>query len=314
MSKARMLPGEHVEARLRPHVFSFGGRFLIAAGPALWGLGAYLLLGSTAWSPPDEGSWWQFWRFLYGNAPAAYVYVVAGLAVLGAALSVITVRWRIFIWYLAAGVGAVAVTAVVFAHEYRAMLPAALAATAPPALLVVELDRRSHRFLLTNLRVLFRGGVVVRRERQLRYESITDLDSHQGPLGRLFGYGTLIPVTQSGFGLGADSSQALVAAGAGGRAGGKRAGAAGGLAVAAGGGKEVSVGRARTFHQLTGVHPYAQVRRRLEALIQAATATPYLREQVDLQRQILAALQPAGPAPPASKAAAHGPPKRRRRT
>lgn len=297
MSKARMLPGERVQAKLRPHVFSFGGRYLTAAVPALWGLGAWFLLGSAAWSPPDEGSWWQFWRYLYGNAPAAYVYAVAGLAVLGAAISVVTVRWRVFFWYLAAGCAAVAVTAVLFHDEYPTILPFALAATAPPAVLAVEFDRRSHRFLLTNLRILFRGGVVVHRERQLRYEAITDLDSHQGPFGRLFGYGTLIPVTQSGFGLGADASQAMIAAGVGGRAGGKRAGAAGGVAVAAGGGKEVSVGRARTFHQLTGVHPYRKVRAMLEALIQDATATPYLREQVELQRQILAALQPPPPTP-----------------
>lgn len=293
MPKTRLLPGERIEARLKPHPFSFLAAYFLAALPALWGLGAYFLLGSSAWEAPAEGSWWQFWRFLYGNAPAAYVYTVAGLGILGAAAAVVRISWRIFFLYLGAAGLAVGLTAGLFHDRYTVMLPLALAVTAPPALLAVELDRRSHQYLLTNLRIVFRGGMVVHHERQIRYEAVTDLDSQRGVLGRMLGFGTIIPVTQSGFGLGADTSQALVGVGVGGRGGGKRAGASGGIGVAAGGGKEVQVGRARSFHQLTGVWPYRRTLHLLERLIQDATSTPYLREAVELQRGILDALQGA---------------------
>jgi hypothetical protein len=80
--------------------------------------------------------------------------------------------------------------------------------------------------------------------------------------------------------------------------GGERGGMSGGIGVAAGGGKEVSVARARTYHQLTGVRPYRKTKYLLEELIQNATSTPYLQQQVDLQRQMLGAMNNMANRPP----------------
>lgn len=297
MSKLRVLPGEHEELRLRPHPLSFTPRYLVAALPGLWGLALWFLYRSDWWVGAQGGKWYEFWTFLYGNAPSGYVLALFGLATLGAIVAVVGIRWRVFFLYLAAGLLAAGITIgfdQAYGWDYTSGLPALLWLSAAPAVLWVELDRRSHRYILTNLRVIFRGGVLVTHERQLRFESITDLDGQQGLLGQMLGYGTLIPVTQSGFGLGADTSQALVGMGLGGKMGAKapggETGAGAGIGVAAGGGKEVQVGRARSFHQLTGVRPYKDVKYLLETLIQNATATPYLRQQVALQEKMVDAL------------------------
>lgn len=297
MSKLRVLPGEHEELRLRPHPLSFLPRYLVAALPALWGLALWAVFGSEWWAGAQSGKWYQFWTFLYGNAPSGYVLAIVGLAALGAVVAVVGIRWRVFFTYLGTGLIAVGLTvgfSQVYGWDYAVGLPALLWLSAAPALWWVEMDRRSHRYILTNLRIVFRGGVLVTHERQLRYESITDLDGQQSLVGQMLGYGTLIPVTQSGFGLGADTSQALIGMGLGGKMGGKapggEAGAGAGIGVAAGGGKEVQIGRARSFHQLTGVRPYKDVKYLLETLIQNATATPYLRQQVALQEKMVEAL------------------------
>ncbi len=286
MGAPRMLPGERMEATLRPHPVAWLGRYLLAGFPLLWGLFLAFLFRTDWWMDAERGAWYQVWTFLYGNAVAAHVYTVAGLAVAGAIVSVATIRWRRFFLYVAVGLAAVAVT-LATRSDPEAVLPVLLAVASLPLLGLAEVDRRSHRYFLTNLRVVFQGGVLVQKERQLKYESVTDLDGTQGALGAMFDYGTLIPVTQSGFGLGNDTSQAGLAVGGG----GEKAGLFGGAAVTAGGGKEVATGRARSFHQLTGVKPYKDTKYLLERLVQEATSTPYLREQVELQREMVDALR-----------------------
>ncbi len=283
----RLLPGERLETKLRPHVASFGGPFFLAALPLLWGVALLAIQQSAWWLGAVDGKWYEFWRFLYGNAGAAYVYMVAGLALVGVIASVAAIGWRVFFGYMLLALTTVALTITVGGGDTTVAMPILLGVWSVPLVLAVEMHRRSHVFHITNLRILFQGGLVVTKERQLKFEAITDLDGTQGPLGRLFDYGTLIPVTQSGFGLGADSSHAEMHIGAG----AEKGGVAGGMAVGAGGGKEVQTGRARSFHQLTGVRPYKDTKFLLERLIQEATTTPYLRQQVELQKQMLDALK-----------------------
>ncbi len=284
----RLLPGERIEAELRPHVLSFGPQFFVALLPALWAVFLLWLFQTEGWNVQDANpSWWQFWVYLYGNAWSGHVLAVLGLAALGAVVAVVGIRWRVFFLFVAWALLAVGVTVWLGNDGYRVLLPVMLALGSVPGVLSVEWNRRSHHYTLTNLRIVFRGGALVRRERQMRYEGVTDLDVSQGPFGKIFGYGTIIPVTQSGFGLGEDSSEAGIAVGGGGQKGGAMVGAA----ITAGGGKSVQTGRARTFHQLTGVHPFGDMKFLLERLIQEATSTPYLREQVELQRRMVDALE-----------------------
>ncbi len=293
MSKSiRLLPGENIEGKYRPHVLSFGGRFGLALWPAILGGILAGLLRTNWWASAENGSWYQFWTFLYGNTASAFVLMFIGLLLVGVIAAVVAIKWRIPILYAVAGLATMGLTLWLDMDAANG-IPLFLGAASLPAVIWVEADRRSHRYILTNMRILFQGGTIVRHERQIRYESITDIDGSQGMFGRVFRFGTIIPVTQSGFGLGADTSHAAIGVGGG----ASKAGVAGGVGVMAGGGKEVQVGRARSFHQLTGVFPYYDVKHLLESLVQAATATPYLREQVELQKQMVDALNRINPAP-----------------
>jgi hypothetical protein len=143
--------------------------------------------------------------------------------------------------------------------------------------LLVECFRRSHKYIITNQRIIFKGGVIVKEERTLRYDKISDINAKQGVLGQIFSFGTIIPISQSGFGLGADSSFA-----AGGVALGEKRGKLLGLF---GGGKEVQTPRTRSYYELHGVYPYKDVKKIVETFVQGSVITPYQEEQVKFQAQ-----------------------------
>jgi len=111
----------------------------------------------------------------------------------------------------------------------------------------------------------------------LRYDKVSDINSKQGILGQIFGFGTIIPISQSGFGLGSDSSFA-----AGGVQVGEKKAKFMGIF---GGGKEVQTPRARSYYELHGVHPYKEVKKRVENLVQGSVITTYQQEQVSFQKE-----------------------------
>lgn len=290
MSRLRLLPGEREEARLRPHPLSWVPKYLMAGFPAVTGFFLLWLYNSDAWQGFD-GGW--FVGALFGNIAVAYIYPLLILAIAGAIVAVSAIRWKVFFGYMGLGIAAVGLGGALSAGvmkvpaSYSWAIPLFLILLTIPVVVSTELYRRTHNYILTNYRIIFQGGFWTTHERQLKYESITDLDGQQGILGRILNFGTLIPITQSGFGLGADNSMAMMGAGIGGGKGGMGAG----VGVAAGGGKEVNVARARSYHQLTGIRPYKQTKYTLETLIQNATSTPYLQQQVELQKQMLGAMQ-----------------------
>jgi hypothetical protein len=142
---------------------------------------------------------------------------------------------------------------------------------------MVEIFRRSHKYVITNQRIVFKGGIIVKEERTLRYDKITDINSKQGVLGQIFGFGTIIPISQSGFGLGADTSFA-----AGGVAIGEKKGKLLGIF---GGGRAVQTPRTRSYYELHGVFPYKEVKILVENLVQGNVITPYQQEQVKFQEE-----------------------------
>jgi membrane protein YdbS with pleckstrin-like domain len=97
----------------------------------------------------------------------------------------------------------------------------------------VELFRRGHRYYLTTHRVVARFGTLFKSERVTLYGKIDDLMLQKGVLGSLFNFGTVIPLTANGLGMGQD----LAFAGAG--VGGGRAGIGAGLFAAGGKAKNV---------------------------------------------------------------------------
>lgn len=52
-----------------------------------------------------------------------------------------------------------------------------------------------------------------------------------------------------------------------------------------GGGREVQTPRARSYYELHGVHPYKDVKKIVERLVQGSVIVPYQQEQVAFQKE-----------------------------
>src|SRR4030042_1915684 len=138
----------------------------------------------------------------------------------------------------------------------------------------VEIYRRSHHYIITNLRIVLMSGFLTKTELSIRYDKIT-VFGKQSVLGQIFNFGTIIPITQSGLGLGSD--QTLAAGGL--MLGGKKAK----LLGLAGGGKEVQTPRSRSSFELHGVHPYRETKNSIEKLVQESVPTAYHQKQGTLK-------------------------------
>ena len=267
MDQSDLLENEQVEKILSPHPLSFIRLQSLCLFLIIWGVLLGWLVNFSEYKDLFITNPW-FPLLAWGLV----------LLVVGVIASLTTIQWSIFFLYLgvfAGGVGLIFTQG--WLDDSGVFIPFYSVAISIIGFLIVELYRRSHKYIVSNLRVIFRGGVITKRERTLRYDKITDIDAKQGILGQIFGFGTIIPISQSGFGLGSDQSFA-----AGGvDVGGKKARFLGLF----GGGKEVQTPRARSYHELHGVHPYKEIKLLIENMVQGHVITPYQKEQVTFQKE-----------------------------
>jgi len=267
MNQEDLLNNEKIEKRLSPHPLSFMKYQSLCIFLIVWGVVFGWLIHFSDFQSPLAGLYVMLFAW-------AIVIIVVGVFA-----SLITIRWSIFFLYL--GVVLVGV-AVVFWQGFNEdtsglFIPSYTIAVSIIGFLIVELYRRSHKYIISNFRIIFKGGIVTKQERTLRYDKITDINAKQGVLGQIFSFGTIIPISQSGFGLGTDQSFA-----AGGvQLGEKKAK----LLGIFGGGREVQTPRTRSYYELHGVHPYKDVRKLVESLVQSSVITPYQQEQVAFQKE-----------------------------
>ena len=266
MEQDEMLERESVEKILSPHPLSFMGLQSLCIFLIIWGLLVAWLVNFSDFND------------LFGNNILVVVVWSFGLLLVGVIASLITVLWRIFFLYCSIVVSGVAVTFWLnLWNNAGVFLPAFTVVISIIGFLLVECFRRSHKYVITNQRIVFKGGVIVKEERTLRYDKITDINAKQGVLGQIFSFGTIIPISQSGFGLGADTSFA----GGGVAAGEKKVKLFGFF----GGGREVQTPRTRSYYELHGVFPYKEVKKVVENLVQGSVITPYQQEQVKFQEE-----------------------------
>jgi hypothetical protein len=266
MREDELLNNEKVEKVLSPHPLSFMGYqslciFLIMLGIII------------AWLVNVSDMKELFENYLISITIWGLVLLVVGIIA-----SLITIRWRIFFLYLLIFLGGFGL---ILWQGWQdivgVVIPFYTVSVSIIGFLIVELFRRSHKYIITNQRISFKGGVLTKRERTLRYDKISDINAKQGIIGQIFGFGTIIPISQSGFGLGADSSQA-----AGGIMIGEKKAKLLGIF---GGGKEVQTPRARSYYELHGVHPYKEIKKIVEEMVQGSVITPYQQEQVAFQKE-----------------------------
>jgi membrane protein YdbS with pleckstrin-like domain len=267
MEKKVLLKNEQIERLLSPHPLSFMKLQALSIFVIVWGVVVWWLTKFSAYTNIFAGNIW-------------YPLILWGLVLLlvGVVASLVAIQWSIFFLYL--GVFAGGIGLIFWQHwenDISLFLLVYSIAVSIGGFLIVELYRRSHKYIITNFRIIFKGGVLTKRERTVRYDKIADIDAKQGILGQIFGFGTIIPVSQSGFGLGSDKSFA-----AGGvELGTKKAR----LFGFAGGGKELQTPIARSYYELHGVYPYKDVKQLVEDVVQSHVPTQYHKEQVEFQKQ-----------------------------
>ncbi|MFN4132897.1 MAG: PH domain-containing protein [Candidatus Hadarchaeales archaeon] len=61
---------------------------------------------------------------------------------------------------------------------------------------------KAFTYFLTNKRIIIYKKFITISSRQIQYDDISDVVVDQGIIGRLFGFGNVIPITKSGLGLG----------------------------------------------------------------------------------------------------------------
>lgn len=282
MGDVHLLDGEELIKTLRPHPLSFGHLYALPAALVLLAAGLWVLFH-------DVPAWQRVTTLPFVGdvgTPAAYVVWWATALLLAVISSVALVRWRHFFLTLG-GIVVGTVLLLVFGgwrlpEEPMAFTPFWTALMGGVGLFMVELFRQSHAFHITSYRLVFQGGLASSHERTLRFAKITDVDGKRTFFGRLLGYGTIIPITSSGFGLGADTSFAGLGVGAG----AEKGGVGGGMGVAAGGGQEVQTPKARTFYALHGVWPYKRTKHLIEELVQENTDVPYMKRQAETLERI----------------------------
>jgi membrane protein YdbS with pleckstrin-like domain len=267
MNEEDLLKNEKLEKVLSPHPLSFMKYQSLCMFLIIWGV-------VTAWI--INFSEWQ--NSFANNFYLALFFWGIGLLLAGVIASLTTVRWSIFFLYLAvfaSGTGAIFWLGL--QDIFGLFAPAYTIIVSILGFLMVEYYRRSHKYIISNQRLVFKGGIITKQERTLRYDKISDVNAKQGVLGQIFGFGTIIPISQSGFGLGADKTFA-----AGGVQLGEKKTKLFGLA---GGEKEVQTPRARSYFELHGVYPYKEVKKLVEQMVQGSVITPYQQEQVEFQKE-----------------------------
>jgi hypothetical protein len=266
MDQDELLENERVEKRLSPHPLSFMGLQSLCFFLIIWGLLVGWLVNFSDYT--------QF----FDNGMIILAVWSLVLLVVGVVASILTIRWRIFFIYLGIALGGVGL---IFWQGWLEnsgiVMPYYTVAVSIIGFLFVEVYRRSHQYIISNKRLVFRGGVFTKEERTLRYDKISDTNYRQGILGQIFGFGTITPISQSGFGLGTDQSFA-----------------AGGVGVGTkkvkflglfGGGKEVQTPRTRSYYELHGIYPFKEIKKLYEGLVQERDITPYQQEQVEFQKE-----------------------------
>lgn len=267
MVKKELLKNEQIERMLSPHPLSFMKLQTLCIFVIVWGIVVWWLTEFSEYAGTFSGNTW-------------YPLILWGLVLLliGVIASLVAIQWTIFFLYLGVFAGAIGL---IFWQHWENDIPLFIfiysIAVSIVGFLIVELYRRSHKYIITNLRIIFKGGIFTKRERTVRYDKIADIDAKQGVLGQIFGFGTIIPVSQSGFGLGSDKTMA---------AGGVEVGSSKARFFGfAGGGKEVQTPIARSYYELHGVYPYKDVKQLVEDMVQSHVPTQYQKEQIEFQKQ-----------------------------
>lgn len=256
-----LIDREEIIRVLKPHPLSFYWLYII------WlyviGVGIILLAYSDELLSALEGI-----PFLPSQYPYMVLWILAILAP-GIVIALFRIHWK---WFALFAVIAVGITALAYQLSLNVVHQnALLTLVGVVGLCGVELYRLSHSYIITNFRIVTETGFIGTKRRTLLYSKINDLIVEKSFLGKIFNYGTLIPVSASGMGLGEDF--AIVGAGVGGQVP-----SGPGAGVMVGGGQSVSTPRGRSPYILFGVTHPDEVQSMIFGLMHAMEEGHYLQK------------------------------------
>ncbi|HWG92302.1 MAG TPA: PH domain-containing protein, partial [Candidatus Thermoplasmatota archaeon] len=190
MGSLPLVAGERLVRSLRPTPLAFAHLYALPLATAAWGLalvGLFTDPGFLAFARGDFGAWYK------NETPIAYVVWALGLVGIAFGSHWLSrgLRWPLLtlsftlLWGLAAGF--LFTTATVLALAWGTFAFGTL------GLLVVEAHRRTHRYHVTDRRLVLEGGLWKRRDAQHPLSAVRGLEAHQTLPGRLFRFGTLVP-------------------------------------------------------------------------------------------------------------------------
>lgn len=197
MTKTKLLKDEKIIAKATPHPLSFTNSYLMFLYPILVALGVYAL-GTDHFS-----SWLRI-----SSYETAFVVSISVLWLMLLAPAVAlgflgTSKKPLMIYIL------LATMCTIIRLYINPPLPNTyiiLAAMGAFGLILTNMHRRSHKYWITNLRIIFEHSFLSTSRRDLTYDMIVDLTLQQEPLGRVFDFATILPLTASTLGIGSDSA------------------------------------------------------------------------------------------------------------
>ena len=236
MARFSLMRDEEMKLKLQPHPLSFLHLYFVFFLLLVWGFVIYRFFSQDWFS---RVPFYDFLNAIPGVNEVLAAAIIWSLALLGLGF---TARFFFLenggrdIFRLYGGLALFGIGAMVFHLRTqddtmacgRWFIPLLTLLFGGGGMVIVDQYRRSFTYYLTDIRIAMHQDFLglSKNERQVRYNHIEDIKLLQSFFGRIFGFGTVVPVTGSGLGTGTD--EAMMIAAVGGEAKGFAAGLAGG--------------------------------------------------------------------------------------
>ncbi|MEM1581875.1 MAG: PH domain-containing protein [Candidatus Bathyarchaeia archaeon] len=256
-----LLKDEKIDVLLKPHPLSFIKYYFADVLLILLAVALYWFYGYMKSNPNIMSFLNMLFGFIPGIEPENLVLFIvfwAALVLTGLFIGVLWISKMPLIYMILIATAGTLAEVYLFASSELAIIPKpavkilVLAFSSIIGFFLIESYRRGHKYFLTNYRIITVKKFISKEVREIMYDKITDIYIDQSLLGRIFNYGTIIPVSESSLGLGEDAALVSTSAAAPVKKGV--------LGISFGGKKSVSRPRAATYFSLYGVPNPKKVR------------------------------------------------------
>jgi|GEM_PF-1766526 len=147
-------------------------------------------------------------------------------------------------------------------------------------MLLVDLYRRGHHYIITNNRLITDVRFIYNVRDDISYDKVNNLVMNQSLLGRIFDFGTVMPLTASGLGTGSDFTAVTIG-------GGKSFSEGAMVGGALTGGRSINLPRGLSQFSLVGVRHPRTVIDNISEFVHEDNEAPYLKKMSDDMGELL---------------------------